>query len=98
VILNPEKVRSDSYVQIFHAFCDNTEAYEKRATFIFVMSVPENFRDISDEWETFQNVLTDSWTGVIPADSMAAMTSRIGQQVIALNSTDKCSERESTEK
>jgi hypothetical protein len=95
IVEDVEKLNQEAHLLVFHAFCDNSRAYQKRATFFFLIPVPQyiyesydwNFRKgghISDA------VLNDAWSQVLSPDKRPALIARVAAATVLLNSGDTC--------
>jgi hypothetical protein len=94
IINNPQEVKEKERIMIFHAFCDNSLAPEKRATFIFVIPVPELIYE-RFEWKASNaltiadKILDSSWLTVDPSKRPATIT-RVAPSAVLLNPGDSC--------
>jgi hypothetical protein len=90
-----EQIRSYEALMVFHAFCDNVEAYEKQATFIFTVNVPQG---VYDQWDWTginakrigHETLHEAWESVLTLDKRSALISRVAVNSILLRDGDSC--------
>jgi len=94
IINNPQEVTDKDRIMVFHAFCDNSAAPQKRATFIFVIPVPEPIYNEyhgkpENDIRIADDILYSSWSSVEP-DKRRATITRVAASATMLNPGDSC--------
>jgi hypothetical protein len=95
VVRDVEKLSRHEHLFVFHYFCDNFLAYDKRATFLFLLPVPPEilhefeWREING-YDIADRVLGKAWDNLLTEDVKPAMISRIAASVVLLNEGDRC--------
>jgi len=96
VVKDVEQLVSEEHLQVFHSFCDNFKAEDTRATFFFLVPVPELIHQ-KQPWnpkfsaQISYDVLDQAWLNTLSDDSRPAMISRIAATVVLLKEGDVCS-------
>jgi len=96
IVRDLDQIIDEEHLFLFHAFCDHFEAPDKRATFIFLITIPPDAMEVASslseegqETELVELILDAAWTTLSPV-KRPAIISRIASNVIRIQPGDSC--------
>jgi hypothetical protein len=94
VIKNAHLITEADRLLVLHAFCDNSAAPDKQATFLFVIPVPSRIYGMyagthSEASEISNEVLSSAWTS-LSTDKRPALIARVSAAAVIIKPGDRC--------
>lgn len=94
IVLDIQKLRSEEHLTVFHTFSDNTHAPVKRALYLYLVHIPDDYKaspSISSNAKHGNDILEKAWKNVLDWDKIHPLLARVGSWgTVLLNEGDSC--------